>query len=274
MPLYGGDYLRDTMHLTAAQDGIYMRLLMHYWHSQRPLPAERRKIEGIARCQGEAELGCLDQVLSEFFQKRGNEYHNARMDREIAKAIDIKRKLSEAGLRGAEARLKPGRSLAVARHKQSIAIAIATTKANPKATAKAVSGDTPEPPTPSATAAPRGANGVAVWEAYAKAFKTRYKVEPVRNAKVNAQLEQLVKRLGAEEAPAVATFYLSHNSPAYIHRGHSVGMLLLDAEKLRTEWASGRKITSAEARGAEQRDSVSEQARRVSERMDMKHGQQ
>lgn len=87
----------------------------------------------------------------------------------------------------------------------------------------------------------------ATWTAYAKAYGVRYRVEPVRNATVNGQLSNLVSRLGAEEAPAVAAFYVSSNNSRYVSAGHSVGMLVMDAEKLRTEWATGRQGTATQA---------------------------
>ena len=78
---------------------------------------------------------------------------------------------------------------------------------------------------------------------------------PVRNATVNGQLANLVARLGAEEAPAVAAFYVRSNNSRYVGAGHSVGMLLMDAEKLRTEWATGRQTTATQARLADRAQS-------------------
>lgn len=103
----------------------------------------------------------------------------------------------------------------------------------------------------------------AVWEAYAGAYAGRYGVDPVRNAKTNAQLCQLVDRLGAEEAPLVAAFYVSHNKPLYVSSRHPVNLLVQDAEGLRTQWATGVKATTTEAKSAEQRDNVRGQYERV-----------
>jgi hypothetical protein len=85
------------------------------------------------------------------------------------------------------------------------------------------------------------------WDAYSDAYRCRYNADPVRNATVNGQLAQLVGRLGADEAPHVAAWYVGHQNRYYVGSGHSVGALLRDCEKLRTEWATGRQSTSMQA---------------------------
>ncbi len=90
-----------------------------------------------------------------------------------------------------------------------------------------------------------------VWLAYSTAYRLRYGVEPVRNAKVNGQLASLISRIGAEEAPRVAGFYVESNVAFYVAQGHGVGLLLRDAEKLRTEWFTGTRITGIRARSTE-----------------------
>jgi len=85
------------------------------------------------------------------------------------------------------------------------------------------------------------------WNAYAQAYRHRYQAEPVRNAMVNGQMAQLVGRIGAEEAPQVAAWYVGHRNQRYVGNGHSVGFLLMDCEKLRTEWATGRQVTQTQA---------------------------
>jgi len=85
------------------------------------------------------------------------------------------------------------------------------------------------------------------WAAYATAYAGRYQVDPVRNAKVNKMVVNLVKRLG-KEAQHVAAFYLTHNGNYYVGKMHDFGPLLADAEKLRTEWATNTRMTATRAR--------------------------
>jgi uncharacterized protein YdaU (DUF1376 family) len=33
MPLYVGDYIADTAHLSCAESGAYLHLIMHYWRA-------------------------------------------------------------------------------------------------------------------------------------------------------------------------------------------------------------------------------------------------
>lgn len=87
-----------------------------------------------------------------------------------------------------------------------------------------------------------------IWQRYSAAYLDRYGTEPVRNAKVNGQLANVVDRLGGEDAPLVAEFYVGHSSRWYVEKGHSVECLQKDAEKLRTEWATGNRITATKAR--------------------------
>ena len=88
----------------------------------------------------------------------------------------------------------------------------------------------------------------STWVAYAAAYMDRYDIEPVRNAKINTQVVQFCKRVPRDEAPHIAAFFVTHNSAFYVSRGHQFGNLLADAEKLRTEWATGRAMTAATAR--------------------------
>jgi len=90
------------------------------------------------------------------------------------------------------------------------------------------------------------------WNSYSDAYFSRYETDPVRNATVNTQVKSFVKRIGAEESPHVAAFFVQSNVAFYVQRGHAFGNLLADAEKLRTEWATGRTMTGTRARQIDQ----------------------
>ena len=95
------------------------------------------------------------------------------------------------------------------------------------------------------------------WEAYANAYFVRYETEAVRNAKGNATVVNLVKRLGAE-APEVARFFVERVSEAFVvRRCHGIGDLLAQCEAYRTQWASGMAMT---AEGARQTDRTASNA--------------
>lgn len=88
----------------------------------------------------------------------------------------------------------------------------------------------------------------ACWIAYGTAYTERYGTAPIRNAKVNAQVKQLVQRLG-EEAAAVADFFVRSINEAYVVRNcHELGALVAKAEAYRTQWATGRAMTAGQAR--------------------------
>lgn len=103
----------------------------------------------------------------------------------------------------------------------------------------------------STSAAGAAEAGVQVWTEYATAYERRYGVPPERNAKVNGQIAQLVKRIPATDAPAVAAFFVEHNLAKYVRALHPVGMLLQDAEALCTQWKTGNKVTDTTARQAD-----------------------
>lgn len=122
----------------------------------------------------------------------------------------------------------------------------------------ALSGETPPPPAAAKPRAKRAAAkprpeppSAATWASFARAYRNRYGTDPVRNAQVNAHLAQLVGKLGADEAPAVAAFYVGHNASVYVRSMHDTGLLLRDAAGLRTQWATRRQVTATQAQQAD-----------------------
>ena len=103
----------------------------------------------------------------------------------------------------------------------------------------------------------------AVWAAYRQAYLDRYGVEPLRNAKVNGQIAQFVRMVGASDAPHLAAYYLRHNNGFFVQRRHDFGLLLQSAQQIRTDWLRGEQMTGTAARQAENTQSNLETAKRV-----------
>lgn len=91
----------------------------------------------------------------------------------------------------------------------------------------------------------------AAWRMYATAYRARYGIDPTRNAKVNAQMLQFCSRVPIEDWGATVEHYVLSQNARYVAAGHSVGCLLQDAEKLRTEALTGRQGTAYAATKAD-----------------------
>lgn len=91
MPLYVADYLADTMHLTAAESGAYLHLIMHYWANDG-LPDDDRKLARIARMT-DREWIKARATIREFFNEG---WRHQRIDEEVSKSREISNKRKSA----------------------------------------------------------------------------------------------------------------------------------------------------------------------------------
>jgi len=100
MPLWVGDYLADTQHLTTTEHGIYLLLIMHYWRNG-PIPTDKRK---CMRISGVTRYSSCATILEEFFTETSGKWHHKRIDKELQKIKDYQSRRSDAGKAGAAAR--------------------------------------------------------------------------------------------------------------------------------------------------------------------------
>jgi uncharacterized protein YdaU (DUF1376 family) len=91
MPLYTGDYKRDTERLTLAQHGAYLLLIMHYWDTGG-LPDSDEEMARILRISNK-QLPSIWLAIAPFFDE--NRRHK-RIDVELEKQeiISTKRQIS------------------------------------------------------------------------------------------------------------------------------------------------------------------------------------
>jgi len=117
LPLFTGDYLRDTQHLSMSEHGAFLKLLMFCWDQKGPAPLDERKLCGIVNARSGDEVEALRRVLSEFFVRMEDGYYNNRMQREVERSEVLSRSRSDAGRKGYEARAKqlPSKSQAIAK---------------------------------------------------------------------------------------------------------------------------------------------------------------
>lgn len=109
-PMYPGDFMRDTAHLSAAEVGVYMRLLNHYYSTERPLPPDAETLNRIG-ARGPEEEKIVRRIVAEFFPMNGDGgRHNNRADKEI-----LKWKSKSKGGQARAAKLSPAERSAIAR---------------------------------------------------------------------------------------------------------------------------------------------------------------
>jgi uncharacterized protein YdaU (DUF1376 family) len=95
MPLYVGDYLGDTGHLTTPQHGAYLLLMMHYWR-KGGLPDDDRQLSKITKLP--LKTWCdYRPVLQQFFH---DGWKHKRIEAELARMTRLSEKRALAGKKG------------------------------------------------------------------------------------------------------------------------------------------------------------------------------
>jgi uncharacterized protein YdaU (DUF1376 family) len=95
MPLYVGDYLGDTGHLTTAQHGAYLLLMMHYWRKGE-LPDDDRQLSKITKLP--LTTWCEYRPTLQGFFYEG--WKHKRIDAELQKMLCVSQKRAIAGQKG------------------------------------------------------------------------------------------------------------------------------------------------------------------------------
>lgn len=92
------EYDTDTMHLSAAEDGIYNRLLRHYYKTRVPLPDDDRALAAIARITV-SEWDAVKITIRAFFKLRKGHLIQRHCERELRKEDELSKRRSERAKR-------------------------------------------------------------------------------------------------------------------------------------------------------------------------------
>lgn len=99
MPLFVGDYIRDTMHLSTEEHGAYLLLIMHYWVTGGAIEDDDTFIATVARIKPSRVSKKTIATVRRFFESKNGYLHHHRIDEELRKSAENKdkqRKKTEA----------------------------------------------------------------------------------------------------------------------------------------------------------------------------------
>ncbi len=103
MPMYWGDYLRDTNHLSTAEHGAYLLLIGDYWVKRAAPPDDDVKLAKITR-QGLASWRKMRGTIAALFEVGNGVWGHRRVEQEIAKAYAFIEKQAANGAKGGRPR--------------------------------------------------------------------------------------------------------------------------------------------------------------------------
>ena len=279
---YMGDYLSATARLSLLDHGAYTMLLDHYYAEEKPLPLDLQELYTMVRAMTTVDRRAVDKVLARYFERQADGYHNERADHEI----EVSRKARDNGGKGGRPRTgnetgdvsgygtedETGHET---EHETGDVTGNGGGSGHPLAVnhqPPAVEPPTAKPPAAITAAAERRAAKEAraertrpAREAYSKAYERRWEVPPTWDKQANSCMAAFVEKVGSDDAPGIAAFYVGHNRQDYVRAKHDVTLLVRDARGLRTEWQTGRKVTDTEARQADSMAARGDQAQRLIE---------
>ncbi len=101
MQFYVAEYLADTAHLDAEENGAYLLLIFNYWQTGKPIP--KRRLQKVARVSND-RWADVEETLSEFFTDDGDCWIHDRIEADLAAVEEAQAQRAAAGKASAEAR--------------------------------------------------------------------------------------------------------------------------------------------------------------------------
>jgi uncharacterized protein YdaU (DUF1376 family) len=96
MPIYIGDYLKDTQDLSDKEHGVYLLLLMHYWQKKGKIGDDIERLARVAK----TDVKTCRFILGSFWVLENGNYINKRADIEMQNAISRREAAQKNGQKG------------------------------------------------------------------------------------------------------------------------------------------------------------------------------
>ncbi|TDN63229.1 DUF1376 domain-containing protein [Paraburkholderia sp. BL10I2N1] len=99
MPLFISDYLADTSHLSAAEHGAYLLMIMHAWMNGGALPAGDDRLRRVARMDAKEWNEARSELIGYFYAADDGSLRHRRIDDELVRSnanIDQRSKAGKA----------------------------------------------------------------------------------------------------------------------------------------------------------------------------------
>lgn len=93
-------YQGKTAHLSLAEHGAYMLMMMTFYASEKALPADRRVLYRLLRAESPAERKAIDRVAGEFWSESNGKLTNPRCEETLARYLDWVSKQRMNGSKG------------------------------------------------------------------------------------------------------------------------------------------------------------------------------
>lgn len=256
-PFYIEKYLKDTDLLNEEEHGLYLKLLLHLYTHDGKIPKFEENLKRISS-KFRLNLNKFKRIyrnIEDYFEiKDGNLTHSS-VTKHLDKCIDlISKKRKAANIRwhpdehADDMQVHDAGACADAydSNSNSNSLDLYSSELSTKGGDLSRKGESFPPVDNSKNPAPKtkkklskkvnGVDTTDTWWAYNIAYQKKYNIKPVRNAKTNGQMKQFVERVGKDIAPSIAVYYVQNANPFYACKNHVVGMMLMDAEKLYTDY--------------------------------------
>src|SRR5207244_13219258 len=104
VPLHSGQYMAATGHLSTAENGMYLLLLMHAWAAGGAIPGDAERVRRICRADPKEWAQSCATILDFLTLQPDGTYRQKRLEAEFTKAVELKENKVESGKKGAASR--------------------------------------------------------------------------------------------------------------------------------------------------------------------------